>query len=85
MRLDTKMVRNLGFVGMLAVLPLAQSKVLAIDCGGPDWCASLCPLEGTGGWIYQHGCTECNGSGCTCCGSGCADWCGYCGGSWSCI
>lgn len=29
MRLDTKMVRNLGFVGMLAVLPLAQSKVVS--------------------------------------------------------
>ncbi len=88
MRIDTKAIRNIGFVGMLATLPLAleQSSVMAgsQDCG-PYFCGMLCPGEGNGAWIEAQGCDYCDGDGCTGGGEGCTRYCYYCNGSWSCV
>lgn len=84
--IDTKLVRNLGFIGMLATLPLAQASLTAGgDSCGPYLCSSMCPSVG-GGYIYADGCDGCNGDGCNGGGNNCSRYCFSCFGdtSWSC-
>jgi hypothetical protein len=86
MRVDTKTLRNLGFAGMLATMPLAQAKVAALTDCGAYWCDGLCPLEGGGGYLYYQQCDDnsCSGSGCTGGGTNCQHVCTSCGGGYNC-
>jgi len=84
--IDTKLIRNLGFIGMLATLPLAQASLAArSETCGPYLCYALCPSS-NGGYILADGCDYCDGSGCTGGGEGCDRYCYSCFGdtSWTC-
>lgn len=84
MKLTTRSLRNISFVIMLAVLPLArQVPVLAQNCG-PWHLDSLCSYQG--GYIEWRGCDPDS------CvypvgGANCYDFCIRCdgGGEWDCL
>jgi hypothetical protein len=86
MRLDTRVIRNLSFVAMLATIPLAPSEVVAGSqyCGEYS-CSSLC--YGQGGYLAFQNCDaqSCSGDGCQGGGSNCAIMCTWCQvGGWVC-
>ena len=78
MRLGTKAVRNLTFVGMLAALSLARGPAGANQDCGPYYCPTMCAP--TGGYFYYQACSACYGAGCQGIGENCFAVCVACAG-----
>jgi hypothetical protein len=86
MKLTTRLVRNISFAIMLAVIPLAQQEPAFAATCGPYWCGSLCSQQG--GYIVWRGCDpgSCTGGLCGF-GENCYDYCIMCSGEseWTCL
>jgi len=86
MKLTTRLVRNISFATMVAVMPLVQQVPVFAEGCGPYWCESFCAFQG--GHIYWR---NCDAGSCTatppCGGFGenCYDYCIYCDGEWTCL
>lgn len=89
MRADSRLIRNLAFMGMLGAAWSGGSRVAAgpEDCG-PYTCTTLCPSYGGTGYIETMSCDadSCDGSGCTGGGDNCLWFCTWCndGRNWVC-
>jgi len=88
MTLTTRAVRNISFAAMLAVMLLVQQvPAFAGDTCGPEYCGSLCSMQG--GYLAYTECDpgSCNGSGCAIGGDNCEEVCIWCNGEemWVCI
>ena len=87
MKLTTRLVRNISFATMMAVMLLVrQEPALAAVCG-PYWCESACLMEG--GFWAGRGCDEpCPDpeAGCGGVGPSCNELCQWCneGQGWVC-
>ena len=82
MRLNTKVTRNLAFVGMLTALPVGRLGAVdpPVNCG-PEWCDQTCQLESEpGGYFLWQACDSgsCAGEGCAIGGSHCTHFCIWC-------
>jgi hypothetical protein len=86
MRLSTRLVRNVSFAAMMAVVLLfRQQPIQAAECG-PYYCYSACQMQG--GYIGWRGCQggSCDPEtmGCGGNGDGCNEFCMYCDLQWIC-
>jgi hypothetical protein len=87
MKLTTRLIRNISFATMVAVILLVrQEPALAAECG-PYLCSSACQMQG--GYLGGRGCDEgsCADPSVGCIGAmngTCTEHCEYCNGQWTC-